>query len=118
MKYDSVKIEAKVSGTWTDISEYVNMNSVLSWTRGIFGNGVRDRIARPGSISLSLYDTTGQFDPINSSAILSSGTEIRYYVELDGVGRYLWYGKIKEASPREDDLYKQFAQVGDRDWET
>ena len=109
MKYDAVKIEIYDSG-WTDVSTYIVRNSV-SWNRGISGNSVKDRVARPGRISFTLHDTTGQFDPIYTSAVLASGTAVRFSVEKDGIGRYLWYGKIKNVAPREDDLYKVFATV-------
>ena len=110
MKYDAVRIEIDDSG-WTDISPYVSRIHNLSWSRGIVGNRVTDRVARPGRISFVLYDETGQFDPIYTGAIIKSGSPVRFSVEKDGIRRYLWYGKIKDVSPRENDLYKVFAQV-------
>ena len=110
-RYDTIKIEIDNSG-WTDISNYVALDYGISWYRGINGNGVINRIARPGNISFTLHDSTGQFDPFNSSTVLSSGTNVRFYIEHDGIGRVLWYGKIRNVTPpRKDNLFQVFSQV-------
>lgn len=111
MNYDAERLEIYTSGAWLDISDYVSQNHTLSWARGIMGNGVLDRIARPGQISFVLHDTTGQFDPINSAAILTAGTQIRFVLDSEGITRVMWYGKVRNVAPREDDLFRSYAQV-------
>lgn len=112
MKYDEFRIEISTdASTWTDISAYVDDGSVISFSRGIQGNSVVDRTAQPGTISFTVLDRTGAFDPINTSAIISAGTHLRVVQVFEGIERVQWYGRVRGITPRQDVLYRNRAQV-------
>jgi hypothetical protein len=103
-QFTSVIIQAKLSGTWTDISADVLWSPRPKFSRGIAGNARWDLLGGPGSFSFSLKNGTnssagllGYYSPghTNCRAGWGVGVYVRIIFGFDTWTCYKWHGKVK-----------------------
>ena len=122
-------MEMQLSGVWTDVTADVRSSAPVSVSRGIDGSGVTDRVAKVGTMSFALDNSTansggllGYYSPDNTNvrAGYGIGTYTRLIIETsmtitdetgddildeDGVallvdgGYCKFYGKISDVTP-------------------
>jgi hypothetical protein len=130
MKYNSVRIEvyhtecvsAPYLYSWRDISQYINDDQPITFSRGIMGNKLQDRTARPGVLSFLIKEQKipcvfyPLFDSPTSETIIKIGMLIRVVFEHDGISYVKFFGKIIDINPPRDNLYKTDVTVICRDY--
>jgi hypothetical protein len=103
-QFTSVTIEAKLSGTWTDISADVLWSPRPKFSRGIAGNARWDILGGPGYFSFSLKNGTnssggvvGYYSPghTNCRAGWGVGVNVRITFVYDTWSVRKWHGKVK-----------------------
>ena len=124
MKYDSVRIEFFTvlfdSETsfydWVDLSDFVDDDKPITFSRGIMGNQLQDRTARAGKLTFSMtMDITDAYD-LQVLSRFQTGAYIRVVIEHEGISFVKWFGKIIEILPLRDNLYNNKMRVTVRDY--
>jgi len=102
-------IEAEFTGSvWTDITPDIVSVGVVSWKRGIWGNGPFDRIAGTGELTFILNNSAnnsggklGYYSPehANARSGFEIGLPIRVKCVYDLTTYYKFYGLMSSSKP-------------------
>lgn len=107
--FTTIKFEALIAGTWTDITPDVLQNPEPKMSgMGIMGNSLMDRTGDNGTLTFSLDNSEGNsggvvgyYTPhhasVRSGFFSMLGIEIHLYFEWDGIRRYKFHGIIDDA---------------------
>jgi hypothetical protein len=120
-------IELLVEGspdTWLDITDDVVVDPIR-WSRGIFGSGPLDLLARPGTMTFSLDNTETNATGVpylyspghgNCLAGFRHGAIVRLHLS-DGVNeRYVFRGRLRNIDPDPDLYGLQLTRCLANDW--
>jgi len=102
-------VQAYISGAWVSIKRDVEVFKAPTVAmRGISGSKITDRVATPGSLSLSLDNgesnsagLLGYYSPKNANMRSNFGTDTKIRIKLtySGTDKYIWCGRISELDP-------------------
>lgn len=111
---------------WTDVTEDVLITQMpVSWRRGIFGTGVQDNVAGPGTMTFALdngdTNTLGLLGAYtvgheNCRAGFKAGIPVRLTIRYDGEDYVKFRGFIKAADPVPGEHGELYTSVTCVDW--
>lgn len=98
---DALRLEMYLSGAWTDVS--ADVIPPITCIEGIMGTSPLDRVASAGRLTFTLDNgetnsagLPGYYTPghANARTGFNIGTQVRVYVEWEGIKRYRFFGRI------------------------
>ena len=101
-------VEMYLSGAWVDVSADVRQVAPVALSRGIDGTNITDRVAKVGTLSFALDNSTGNstatlgyYSPDHASVRtgFGLGTLTRLSIVYSATTYYKFYGKISDVTP-------------------
>lgn len=95
-------------GIWTDVTKDALKRHPVRWSRGIFGSGPNDLVARPGSLTFALNNAAsnsaglqGYYSPAHSNVRggFGYGTRVKLLIEQGAASWYHFSGRISKIAP-------------------
>ena len=96
MRYDSVRCEFNLNGTWTDLNAYRLQTAPIHGSMGFSDSQPVDRVAGTGTLTLTLRNVNNMFTPGHALCLsgFQSGMKFRLRMVLEGVTRTRFYGFV------------------------
>jgi hypothetical protein len=100
-------LELLVDGIWIELTDDL-VNEPLRWSRGIFGAGPMDQLARPGTLTFALDNTdtnsvqiASYYSPGHPDCMYGfrHGAVVRLSLSDGTVARYVFRGRLRSITP-------------------